>query len=666
MKKKKKLQSSLIKLTIFITLIPLSAIMLITSLNIKNISQKDFMDIANANLDKVLYKIDANDNNYRESVDNIASDQNAINILRDSNSKKELLDTFKSFTTTHKEMTQVYLGTKTGKVFIYPDEEIPSDFDPTKTNWYTEATSIPGKIILTDPYSDNVRKGQIDITYAKAVQDMKTGDFVGVVGLDMPLNTLSYYISQFKIGQNGYAVLIDKKGAVIAAPNPSMIGKTVQQEKWIPNVKGKTVSGNIEVINNVKYLEFSKVNTSTGWTVAAFVPYNELTNKIYIYLGELAAIGLAVILVAIVLAVSFSKKISKPIHNLVEVLNKVGQGDFTGRIKDDKHNNHEVSAISNAINRVIEDMVSILNNVQTTSGKMKEASKSLLSISEEATAVSDEVSKAVQEISGGASDQAASLETSSKITAELGVEVDKSLEHSEKMAEASKVVKNSTVTGNQTIDQLRDIFSKTYGANNDVAAGVKTLEENSNKISAITYTIKEITDQTSLLALNASIEAARAGEAGRGFAVVAEEVRKLADQSSESAAQINNVVNEIKQNIDDLASKIAISIEMNEKTEESVDSSKMAFKEIQNAIEGLEQNSEDMINSLQSIGSKKETVVENISDAATVAQNIAATTEQVSASSEEQTAGLQEVVNSTEKLNELSHKLDELVNKFRI
>ena len=362
----------------------------------------------------------------------------------------------------------------------------------------------------------------------------------------------------------------------------------------------------------------------------------------------------------------FSGKITKPMVKLVNVLERIKEGDFTQRVEQDEKASLEVQQIIESVNNMIEDMVVVLGNVLDSSNKVKDSAESLAATTEQSNAVGDEVARAVQQIAQGANEQSHILEDSVNYASTLGEEVDKSTNNAKNMIKASLDVKQSTEEGIIVVNNLREVFEKNTKANNDVAKKVEILAENSNKISAITDTIKAITEQTNLLALNASIEAARAGEAGRGFAVVADEVRKLAEQSSVSASEIDKVINVIRTSVNEVLEQIVHSKELNVKTDKSVQTTNETFKKIEQAMELLQKDMNSVDSSLKEIKNYKDIVSEKIESAAAVSQETAATSEEVSASTEEQAAGLQEIVGAAENLNALAENLRESISKFKI
>ncbi len=197
-------------------------------------------------------------------------------------------------------------------------------------------------------------------------------------------------------------------------------------------------------------------------------------------------------------------------------------------------------------------------------------------------------------------------------------------------------------------------------------AVVYELSEKSSFITSIIETIQSISEQTSLLALNASIEAARAGEHGRGFAVVADEVRKLAGQSNEATEEIRERMAEIANLIDKADKSMKASQKINETTSENLvgtinilDSVGASSSAVTTQVEGL---STDM----HSVENSKDLVVDSIGNVSVVAQQSAAATQEVSASVEEMAASIEEIVSSMHQLNGLIESLSDSTSAFRL
>lgn len=664
--KKKKLRNSLLLIIISIVLIPLIIVTVVTFLYISSNFKSDFSDLMNANLGRTSLLIDQINDNSISTVELLSKDTNVNSILTNADSPNLLRNTFQSYRSSNKQIAAIYMATNTGKLFLEPNAALPDGYDPRVRGWYKAAIAKPDEVVVTDAYEDATQKGLYEVSFVKAVKDTNTGTIIGVVGIDIRLEMLSQNLSTQKAGKDGYFTLLDKTGMIIGSKDTKMVGANSSKYSWIKKVSNSSFNGKSLTIKGKNSLTYSEVNKKTGWTVVGFIPKSELKSKIFNVIFIIGGISLVILIIAIGIAIRFSTIISKPIKNLESLLKKISGGDFTNRISEKGILTEEVYSITHAVNSMVDDIVSILSNVKSTSTEIKNSSELLVSISEQSSLVGQEVARACMDMADGATNQASALEVSSTLTSDLGNEVDKSLTDSKLMTIASQEVKNATEQGKLTINELRGIFKKTSQANYDVAEKVEILAANSNKISTITDTIKTITEQTNLLALNASIEAARAGEAGKGFAVVAEEVRKLAEQSSGSASEINDVIIEIKNNIEVLTSKIEASIDLNKKTETSVDLSNSAFNKIDDSTHAFEENMEKVVDSLSEIDSKKNTVITNIQNATGVAQTIAASTEEISASSEEQASALNEVVSSAEKLNNLSLSLDSLVQKFKM
>jgi methyl-accepting chemotaxis protein len=195
---------------------------------------------------------------------------------------------------------------------------------------------------------------------------------------------------------------------------------------------------------------------------------------------------------------------------------------------------------------------------------------------------------------------------------------------------------------------------------------VSKLGAQSKEIGTIVDTIAGIAGQTNLLALNAAIEAARAGEQGRGFAVVAEEVRKLAEQSSESAKQIAELIGPIQI---DTANAVATMEEGTKQVRigtEVVTNAGDSFKQIAVLVEGISHKSNQMAEVITTMALGTNDIVMAVQEIDTMSKNVAAEAQTVSASTQEQTASMHEVADASQALAQMAQDLQEAIIKFKV
>lgn len=600
----------------------------------------------------------------KETVDILSNFYDVKELDAHPEFEKYMMDYFYTYKEQSKDIITIYFGQTTGKHHATVDK-IPHGFDPRTRDWYKDALAKDGKIIITDPYEDVNKKGRYVITLAKTVKNT-SGKLTGVIGIDITLNDLSQKISKVNLGKNGFTTIIDNNGNIIASKEPSLIGKTPKEETWINGILKNTLNNNIIKINNKNYIVYTLKNSETNYTVASFIPESELKEEINILKKTTISIILISLIVATIIGNYLGIRLSKSMKYLVSVIEKLGHGDFTFRIKNNKNDVEEIKIIGDSLNSMIKDIRLIIKSIKDSSLRLKDSSQNMLCASQESHAVADEMAQTIQSIAESAEKQSYNLKETSTATELLGNEVDTSISKGEKINKTTITVKDAANKGIIAINTLKENYSKNSAANDNVLDKVKILSENSKEISNITNTLQEITCQTNLLALNASIEASRAGEHGKGFAVVANEVRVLAEDSAESASKISKVLTTMHENIIHVFDGINESKNLNSITENSLNVTNSSYMNILDSLKILGDNIKDMNTSLTSLAPNKNKTVNSINKVSDLAQDIAATTEEVSASSEEQACSFEQVVKSADDLTELATNLENLTSKFKI
>ena len=601
-----------------------------------------------------------------EDINFLSNDANAKGIKDNKNNEVQWLQKlFKSYRNSKADIINVYMASVDGEFIQEPYEDMGSNYEARERDWYKNAVNNPDKVVLSDPYQDYVTN-QVMITYSKAVFNDKN-ELQGVIAVDKNLGMLSQLAPKIGNYEGAYSVIFNHDGTILGHDDLNQIGKNADDFPWIKKIINLEDDNRVYVKTDGKdYLVHKSINEKTGYMVCAFIPLAELLKS---YVAKLIpSIGLFIITFIIVGFCSkrFINKLSNPIKEVVRLLNKLKEGDFreTSEIKDQY--NEEIAHMLGAANNLSNEMRKLFSGIIDEANRVNDGSSTLFEIIRESSNVGEEVAKSVQEIAQGATSQAMQLDDGVKMIGELEQEINKSKASSDKMLKTSADVKLSTGEGRVAMEELSEKYAENKEANDNIVNKVNLLADKSNEIGIIVEAMQSITEQTNLLALNASIEAARVGEAGKGFAVVAEEVRKLAEESAKSAAEINNVIVEVKDSINVLYADILKSSELNNETGASLIETRDKFEVIDNIINELEKNIKEVTNSLGKIDSCKENVAVKISEVAAVGEETAAITEEVSAASEEQSSGLQEIANEADGLKEDAIRLKKLVEKFKI
>lgn len=598
--------------------------------------------------------------------ENIGNKSDAVTLFSDSLKASNLQE--KNRNTTIKELQQfgkinekdvsaIYAGSEKGLFMQYPVQKMPDGYDPRERPWYQEALKAEnGKQVITKPYVA-ASTGKMVITIA---QKMKDGS--GVIGLDMEIDSLLQKLKEIKIGQKGYAFIMEKDKTVLADPTQKP-GSQVNENLASIIYKNKEGSVSYTLKGTDKKVAYV-TNELTGWKIGGTMLVSEVEEAAKPVFNTAIIVFSVTLIVAGTLIFFIVRSISKRLSNLARFSKKVSEGDLRDKLQ--VQSDDEIGQVGKGFNTMIDSLRSLIGAVQTSVENVASSSEELTASAGQTSKATEHITLAIEQFSSGNESQNDKVELSS---VELE-EMNRGLQHMNESAESitASSIKSTDIAGEggqlveKTASQMNVIDQSVKKAENVISA----LENKSKDITQILGVINGIADQTNLLALNAAIEAARAGESGRGFSVVAEEVRKLAVQSANSAKEIENLIKEIVQDID-VSQEVFTAVNREVQSGLSfTEQTKVSFHNIFEMTKEISNQLQTMNQTVVQLSKGSAHVSEAVREIADVSRESSANIQDIAASAEEQLASMEEISSSSATLSSMAEELRDLISKFKV
>ncbi len=570
-------------------------------------------------------------------------------------SSPEIRKSLDQYIKLHPEVDSIYLGTSEGLFIQEPKKQLPSNFDPRERYWFKDAMEKKEEIIVSDP--QQTATGELVVTVSKVMVDGS-----GVVAVSINISYIQELMNQVKIGDKGYAFLLDKNKKYIS--HPTIEAETEGKEDFYNNMYTQ-VSGEFEYeFEGTKKLMVFATNDLTGWKLAGSIELQEVSQAASPILNKTILVIIIAVVIGAVVVLFIIRSIIRPIKELKDKAIIVSQGNLTEHIgiktKD------EIGDLASAFNDMSKGLREVIHQINSSAEQVAASSEELQATSEQATEATEQIATAIQEVASGSETQVSSSEQSAIAMEEVSMGIQRIAESSTTVRDSAQEATSLSKKGYQYLQEaIKQMESIDAGTKNTTAA-IKHLMERSKEIGEIIDVITGISEQTNLLALNAAIEAARAGEHGKGFAVVAEEVRKLADQSRTSASQIVQLVQEIQKDTETADNEMAQNTKEVDTGKNVIQKTGEAFQQVLNAVQQVNAQIQEVSATSEQISANTEEVTASVEQLAQIAKDASGQSQSVAAASEEQLASMEEISASSESLSKLAQELQGLVAKFKI
>ena len=391
----------------------------------------------------------------------------------------------------------------------------------------------------------------------------------------------------------------------------------------------------------------------------------EATVKVKSIIKSVLTLGMVAILMGVIISIYMGRIISKPVISIAESAEKIASGDLT--TKDIKvKNRDEIGNLANSFNQMSRSLREMIHQVGSNAEHLASSAEELTASAEQTSQATEHIAGSMQEVAVGVDKQVQGIEETSQTINEMSSGIQQVASNAQIVSSSAIDASEKASEGGQAIQSAIQQMNSINQTFNGLSEVVKGLGVRSKEIGQIIGVITDIAAQTNLLALNAAIEAARAGEHGRGFAVVADEVRKLAEQSAQSAQQISQLISTIQgetnkavQSMDMATQEVISGIGV-------VTTAGKSFEQIEGSINEVTTQVQEISSSVQQMAAGSEQLVQSVKFIDQISKSTGVETQGVAAASEEQLASMEEIASSANALSTMAEELQMLIRKFKL
>ena len=520
---------------------------------------------------------------------------------------------------------------------------------------YFKAAQGTGKTTIGEIVLSKTTNKLISVVCVPLKSESK--DFIGAVGLVLKVEMLTELVSGRKIGTTGYGFMTDRKGIILAHPDPKNIlnldiTKLAGMETIVKRMLASEKGVEEYVYKGIDKIAGFAPLTQVDWHIAVTQDASEFLQAAHSIRNSSLIVAVVAMVLTVVAVTFFAGLIVKPINRAIANLKDIaeGEGDLTKRL--DATAKDEIGELGLWFNTFIAKLQGIIVKLGENSTGINNSASHLSSIAGELSQGAADTSQRSESVATASEEMSANLNN-------VAAAMEESATNTNMVASAAEEMSSTIREIAENAERARNVSSKAVNQAQNASEKMGELGSAAQKIGQVTETITEISEQTNLLALNATIEAARAGEAGKGFAVVANEIKELAKQTA-------GATQNIKQQIDEVQRTTELTVTEINQISEVIGNVNEIITTIAAAVEEQTAATREIADNIAQASQGIQEVNENVSQSSAVAGTISQDIAQVNRAAGAISNNSKQVESSSSDLYRLAQELKKVVDSFKV
>lgn len=547
-------------------------------------------------------------------------------------------------------------GLKKGEAFGF--------FADSKAGQYVAASEKKSNWIGKHPEFDEaigVDSDSYAVSYIRSFNN-KSNKFAGYILLNIQTSYIENILNNTDLSEGSYiGLVIDDGTEVVSGDGAFSFG----DKAFFNGVLDAEENGSANVVVDGKEYMFiySPVEAVDG-VVCAVIPRESILSaadsiKLYLF-GALIICAIIAMIIGNYLAIDIGRTISKVNKNLQQT----SMGDLTNELHLSRRD--EFSTLSFNIRNMTASMKDLIKKMSNVSGTLMNSANTVEGNTNSILDMTRAITTAVGYIDEGIGQQTEDTTSCLNQMEDLAHRIEEVEKNASEISAITVTTRDAIDNGMNVVTELSTHVNETTDVTKGIISDITSLSEQAKEINGIITTIEEISEETNLLALNASIEAARAGDAGKGFSVVADNIRGFAARSTEAAGQIGDIIGRIQERMDQAITAAERAEEIVNTQEASLKTTIDVFGDIRDKVADLSGNLSSITESIKGIEKAKDDTMAAIESISSTSAETSASSSELSKTVEKQLEAVEQLNSAVSVLQKNASDLDESVGVFKI